>query len=245
MPDPVVIVTGANGGIGQVLCDAFGHKAWRVIATDRHDHASAGTDDYVALDLARAVHDAAYRDRQLDVLRGLAGDRLDCLINNAAVQHTGSLETLTDKDISESFDVNTLAPMILVRDLLPMLKAARGSVINVLSIHSSLTKPGFSAYSASKAALSGMTRALSIDLAPDVRINGIAPAAIATPMLEQGFGSGDQLAELKNYHPSGDIGSPQDVAEIALFLAASSSRFLNGTIVGLDGGIAGRLHDPD
>ncbi len=244
MSAPVVLITGANGRIGQGLCRAFADSGWQVLATDRDESGAGDVEHYVAMDLLQAVRDADYREEHLTALRDLGRGRLDCLINNAALQHTGALDALSDASIADSFDVNALAPMLLTRDLAPELRKARGNVINVLSIHAALTKPGFAAYAASKAALTGLTRALAIDLAPEIRVNGIAPAAIATPMLEAGFENAEKLAELEAFHPAGTIGTPNDVADVALFLATSRSRFLTGTIVGLDGGIASRLHDP-
>ena len=90
-----------------------------------------------------------------------------------------------------------------------------------------------------------MTRSLAVELGSRVRINAICPAAISTPMLEAGFeGNPQGLEQLAGYHPSGCVGSPEDVAEAALYLAKADGTFLNGAIIGLDGGIASRLHDP-
>jgi NAD(P)-dependent dehydrogenase (short-subunit alcohol dehydrogenase family) len=118
-------------------------------------------------------------------------------------------------------------------------------VINIASIHAGLTKPGFSAYSTSKSGLVGLTRSLAVELGAKVRVNAISPAAIDTPMLRDGFSENlAGLAELERIHPGGIIGTPTEVAELAFFMARNESKFLNGSIVGLDGGISGRLHDP-
>jgi NAD(P)-dependent dehydrogenase (short-subunit alcohol dehydrogenase family) len=108
-----------------------------------------------------------------------------------------------------------------------------------------LTKPNFSAYATSKSALEGLTRALAVELGSSVRVNAIAPAAIETPMLQAGFeGNPDGLTQLANHHPSGRLGQAGEVAQLAHFIAQFPSRFLNGAVLGLDGGIAARLHDP-
>ncbi len=92
----------------------------------------------------------------------------------------------------------------------------------------------------------GLTRSLAVELGGRVRVNAICPAAIKTSMLEADFENNPQgLAKLASHHPSGCIGTTEDVARAALFLTEAGSSFLNGTVIGLDGGIASRLHDPD
>lgn len=240
------LITGAAGGIGQVLCREFRAAGYRVIGLDRQGGAP-GADHFLRADLARFTRDEAYREEVAGEARGLLrAGRLDVLVNNAAVQILGSTETLSEASWRESFDVNVLAPFLLVQQLLPLLERARGCVINVSSIHATLTKPGFVGYASSKAALVGLTRSLAVDLGGRVRVNAICPAAIGdTPMLEDGFaGMPEPRARLAGAHPAGRLGAPGDVARCALFLAAAGSDFLTGAVLGLDGGIASRLHDP-
>jgi NAD(P)-dependent dehydrogenase (short-subunit alcohol dehydrogenase family) len=122
---------------------------------------------------------------------------------------------------------------------------AKGCVINISSIHARLTKPNFVAYATSKAALSGMTRAMAVDLGGRVRVNAIEPAAISTDMLKAGFKDHpEQYAALEQCHPLGRIGTPEEVAALALSIVDGELRFLHGACVGMDGGISARLHDP-
>jgi NAD(P)-dependent dehydrogenase (short-subunit alcohol dehydrogenase family) len=117
--------------------------------------------------------------------------------------------------------------------------------VHIGSIHSQLTKPGFTAYATSKAALAGLTRAMAVELGGTVRVNAIQPAAIATPMLEAGFADAPHLkSQLDAFHPTGAIGSPADVARAVLFLLDPVNSFLNGCVLPLGGGIHSRLHDP-
>ena len=117
-------------------------------------------------------------------------------------------------------------------------------MVYIASIPAIQSKPGFCAYATSKAALVAFTRGLALDLAPAVRINAVAPAAVDTPMLRAGFNDEDALSRLAAYHPAGRIGAPDDVAKAAIFLASADSGFITGTTLFVDGGIAGRLHDP-
>lgn len=246
MTERTVVITGAAGGIGQALCEKFYQEGWRVIASDKTESCDAQSHGYVPLDLARMCTDGAYAQDRTDVLRQkLSNGKLDALINNAAVQIVESFEDLGVDAWRKTMDTNLLAPAFLTRQFLVELESGNGVVVNVASIHARLTKPGFSAYATSKAGLVGLTRSLAVELGGRVRVNAICPAAVSTAMLVDGLeNAADSLAECNKYHPSGRIGTPQEVAEAILCLVESKSPFLTGAILGLDGAIASRLHDP-
>jgi NAD(P)-dependent dehydrogenase (short-subunit alcohol dehydrogenase family) len=127
-----------------------------------------------------------------------------------------------------------------------LLREAKGSVVNIASIHAMATKSEFSLYATSKGALVTLTKALAIEIAPDVRINTVLPAATDTPMLHAGFSENEKNFEtLVEYHPLGRIAKPEEVARIALFLASPQASFMTGAAVNVDGGISACLHDPD
>ena len=242
-----VMFTGAAAVIGRALVRAFSDAGYRVLATDRVELATdLACSAYVACDLQRTVADPAYAGQTFARIRELLrGDPLATLVNNAAVQVLGPVESLSREDWRSTLDVNLVAPFLWAQALLPELEAARGAVLNISSIHARLTKPGFVAYATSKAALSGMTRAMAVELGSRVRVNAIEPAAIDTPMLRAGFESQpDGFARLSECHPTGNIGSADDVAKLALVLAEGRIPFINGSCVALDGGIGNTLHDP-
>jgi NAD(P)-dependent dehydrogenase (short-subunit alcohol dehydrogenase family) len=133
----------------------------------------------------------------------------------------------------------------LTQKLFSLLEKARGSVVNISSIHAKLTKPEFSCYATSKAALLGLTKSMAVELGSKVRINAICPAAVSTPMLLAGFdGQSEAYEILSSMHPVGRIAEPSEVAKLALFLASKDAQFINGSSLELDGGIGSRLHDP-
>lgn len=243
-----VLITGAIGGIGHALCAAFHETGWSVLASDRvcADAAAVPCNAYVEIDLSRFCLDTTYRQaRSAACLDAMGDGLLHALVNNAAVQIVAPFEDLDADAIRATLDVNLMAPFLLIREFLPQLEAARGMVVNVASIHAALTKPHFSAYATSKAGLVGMTRALAVELGGRIRVNAVCPAAIATPMLIDGFKeSPEGLSQLAEHHPTRRIGNPDEVADLVRYLAESPSPFLNGAIVGLDGGISSRLHDP-
>lgn len=244
------LVTGAAGGIGRALARTFSDAGYYVIATDIVQAPDGIVcQHYVSADLERFARDEQYaRQVVSEIRKALGGKCLNVLINNAAVQILGGTDKLSRADWKATLNVNVLTPFLLTQALLPDLEAASehsACVINISSIHARLTKKNFVAYATSKAALSGMTRALAVDLGPRVRINAIEPAAIQTPMLEAGFKENvKQYAQLKNCHPRLSLGQPDEVARLALAIANGELAFLHGSCITLDGGISARLFDP-
>lgn len=242
------VVTGVAGGIGQAIAARFTAAGYLVIGVDC---VAAPTGlpvaAYVRADLGEAVADPDYADQVVSGIRQvLEGRRLHALINNAAVQRLGGVRSLTREDWQATLNVNVMAPFLCSQALLPELEAASGCVVNVSSVHARLTKPDFVAYATSKAALSGMTRAMAVDLGGRIRVNAVEPAAVSTAMLQAGFeGRPDAFAQLEACHPQGRIGSPEEVAALVLAVVSGELRFLHGACIGMDGGIGGRLHDPD
>jgi NAD(P)-dependent dehydrogenase (short-subunit alcohol dehydrogenase family) len=243
----VALITGASGGIGQALCETFAAAGYRVVGLDRAVWTPTSPSvTPVVLDLQVFTSPSPARDAAVQALREAIGSAgLHALVNNAAVQRLGATGEIVEADVAETFAVNVVAPLMLVQLLLPELERASGSVVNISSVHATATKPGFVAYATSKAALSGMTRALAVDLGGRVRVNSISPGAIATPMLEAGFaGQPDARKQLEAVHPRGRIGIPAEVAQLCVFLASDAAANITGAEVAADGGVAVRLHDP-
>ncbi|MGM0587762.1 MAG: SDR family NAD(P)-dependent oxidoreductase [Bacteroidota bacterium] len=241
------LITGTAQGIGNGIAQYFYDRDYQVIGLDVQEQPDAPWPTY-QLDLAQLVAISDADRKQLkENLTALwePGDKLDVLINNAAYQVVKPMRELTPHDWQQTQNVNVAAPFFLTQLFEPELRAAGGSVVNISSIHRQLTKKQFTAYATSKGALSTLTHSLALELAPDVRVNGVAPAAISTQMLRDGFADQpEQLEQLKAYHPVKKIGSPEDVARACAYLANPDNTFLSGTILELDGGISKQLSDP-
>jgi len=241
------LITGATGGIGQTLCAAYRANGWHVIASGRADHPKElDCDVYVKTDLAAlATDENAGLEFAKNVRTALSGKTLTSVINNAAIQILGKTEDLNLQDMQLSFNVNAIAPFVIVQTFLPELKAAKGTVVNIGTVHAQSTKSAFVAYATSKTAMHGLTRALAVDLGPDIRVNTLAPAATATPMLMAGFeGKPEAFKSLAEAHPLGRIASPEEIAKASLFLSGPESSFMTGATIYADGGVLSRLHDP-
>jgi NAD(P)-dependent dehydrogenase (short-subunit alcohol dehydrogenase family) len=244
MIEKTVLITGANGAIGQGLCRGFKSDGWRVIGSDIEKNGKSNIDSYISIDLDLLCNDTSYRNQSIEAIINQCHDGLNTLINNAAIQILNPISELSLQDWKQTINVNLNSVFILIKGLKSKLEQAKGSVINIASIHAQLTKPNFSAYSTSKAGLIGLTKSLSVELGAKIRVNAISPAAISTPMLEAGFSEDQKDRErLDAYHPTKGIGTVDDIVAAALYLSKADV-FINGAIINIDGGINSRLHDP-
>ena len=129
---------------------------------------------------------------------------------------------------------------------LDSLKRNKGAVVNISSIHALQTKRNFVTYATSKGALSSLTRNMAVDIGNGVRVNAIEPAAVSTDMLRAGFeGKEEQFELLEAFHPIARIATPEEVAQLALFLCSEQSSFIHGACLNATGGIHGCLSDPE
>lgn len=245
--EPAAIVTGAAGAIGSAICARLSRAGYHVVGLDMKAPAEGTSAAFIEFDLARLAHQAEARDECRRRLQDAVGSErpLKLLVNNAATQRLGSVAELSISDWQSSLDINVTAPFVLSQMLLGPLASGCGTIVNIGSIHACLTKPGFSAYASSKAALEGLTQALAVEIGEQVRVNSILPGAVDTPMLRAGFAERPEgLRALSRYHPNGRIANVEEVAEVVHWLAGAGVKCLNGTSIRADGGVGARLHDP-
>lgn len=242
------VVTGAAGGIGAATCSRLRAAGFWVVGTDRLPPGEGDCDAFVHLDLENVGQSDEAAARAAEQLRRSTGERpIHALVHAAAVQKVGTVNALTVEDFASTLRVNVLAPYALTRALAPELRAAQGAVVLITSIHARLSKRGFALYSTSKAAMSGLMRALALDLAPDVRVNAVSPAATDTPMLREGFGDAwNQATErrLAAVHPAQRIAQPAEIAAAVAFLLSPQASAITAAELEVGGGIHACLHDP-
>ncbi len=185
-------------------------------------------------------------DRLPELVAGTVGrfGRLDALVNNASGFHPTPLGTVTPAQWDDLFAVNARAPFFLAQSAAPHLRAACGAVVNVADIYAGRPLPAHAPYSASKAALVSLTRALALELAPQVRVNAVAPGAILWPEQEPPDLRGEQRQPsaaqqaILDATALGRIGAPDDIAAAVHWLLSADAGYVTGQVLHVDGGRA-------
>lgn len=236
----VALVTGASSGMGAATADLLAEEGARVFTAQR----GATAHENVAADFS----DRATPARVLAHVEAAAG-RLDVLVNNAGMMREGTVEETTEEDWDAQLHLNLTIPFLTIRAAMPLLKAAKGAIVNTGSIEGLASNPRHPAYGASKAGLHGLTRAVAVDAgAHGVRCNAVAPGWIDTALNEAFIESmADPLAFRKNIgriHPLRRTGAPQEVARLICWLASDEAGFVTGQIYTIDGGRTAQLSLP-
>jgi len=241
-----VLVTGAGTGIGRGMALAFA-RAGAAVAV-HYSHSAAGAEGVVQEIVAGGGTAAAFQADFAEVapLPRLAAAAvaflggLDVLVNNAGVTMNRPLEKVTAEQFDQLYHVNVRAPFFLTQALLPELVKSRGGVINISSIHAYEGYTEHSVYAGTRGAIVAFTRQLAIELAPrGVRVNAIAPGAVPVPnhfQSQPGIDVDQAIADCGAGIPCGFAGTPDDIANVALFLASDAARYIVGQTLIVDGG---------
>ena len=229
------LVTGASTGIGLAVAQrlrrdgyALGFHTHGDDAEDRarFEEVTGGEGVWIAADLSDP--DAA--SRLVDEVVSSLG-RLDVLVNNAGLTLAKPALELTAKDFDAVFAVDVRAAFLLsVAAAEPMRRQGNGAIVNVTSVHEHVPRPGLALYSAAKASLGMLTRALAVELAPEIRVNAVAPGAIAT---ERNV----EADSLRSEIPLGRPGTPEEVAAVVSFLAGDEASYVSGASFVVDGAL--------
>ena len=237
------LITGAGSGIGRACALAFAREGARVALVGRRKDRL----EKVAKEMGDAeVFSADISNKEkVDVLVNQASARLgalNILLNNAGVLLPGTAESVSDGDWDRTFEVNVRGLWLLSRAVLPhMRKAGGGSIINMSSVLGLVGARNRAAYSASKGAVTMLTKCMALDHAADkIRVNCICPAFVETELTSDFITNApDPAAALRdriNLHPIGRLGQPQDVAGMAIYLASDESSWVTGAAFTVDGG---------
>ena len=236
----IALVTGASSGMGAETARLLSDGGARVFGAQR------GLSDFedIVVDFA----DPSSPEKAIDHIAKATG-QLDILVNNAGVMREGTVEETSLDDWHLQMQINLTAPFLLIRYAMPLLRAARGAIVNVGSIEGLGNNPRHPAYGASKAGLHGLTRAVAVDHGPDgVRCNAVAPGWIDTPLNEDFIASLAEpaafRAKIGGIHPLGRTGAPQEVAELICWLASDAASFVTGQVWTIDGGRMSKLSLP-
>lgn len=240
-----VLVTGGAKRVGRAICRAFASEGFDIVMTYRSSVTEAvqAQHELHRFGVACAIHplDLAEPRQVTDFAQQMAIDlpRLDVLVHNASVYEATPLTDLTAEDALYHYRVNALAPLLLSQRLAGRLAESsmpgHGSIIAMLDIHAEgLPRRQYSAYAMSKAALSQAMRTLARDLAPSVRVNGVAPGVVEWPETGSESDKAVQQRYLKSV-PLSRAGTPEEAAEAVLWLATRAT-YCTGQVIRIDGG---------
>lgn len=243
----VAVVTGGASGIGEGVARLLAEKAYSIAIIDRNKDrgreisreitAQGGKANFYQADLIQSA-------QVNDAFAQIAADfgQIDVLSCNAGIQTYGTIESTSEEDWDRVMDVNIKSMFLSCKAAIPHLKKTRGSIVLTGSVQGYATQKNVLGYTTSKHAMIGFMRAMALDLAEyGVRVNGVAPGSVRTPMLEHTV-SMDTNPEklwrvLDDMHPLGRIGTPREIAEVVAFLASEAASFVTGSMLIADGGL--------
>ena len=240
----VVLVTGANSGIGEAIAVAFAEAGATVFGLGRRQE---------ALDAARARH-PAIRWLRADVAKAKEvsaavesavreAGRLDVVVNNAGIFRFAPLEQSSEEMMRRQFEANVYGTTFVAQAALPALRASRGVIVNISSTAGHKPISGGAIYAATKAAVESLTRSWALELAPQgIRVNTIAPGPVDTPGFDKSEIPAADLPAVKESFkkqvPLGRMGTGEEVARFVVAIADPSTTWVTGQILSVDGGMS-------
>jgi NAD(P)-dependent dehydrogenase (short-subunit alcohol dehydrogenase family) len=250
--DKVVLITGASSGIGYETASLFLEKGAQVYLNGRDEQKltkaveTLGNYPGTAVALPGDVSRVGQCEAMLYAVE-MAGCGLDLLVNAAGVWIEGKTDTMTEENWNTTMDINAKGTFFMCRYAIPLLEKNGGSIVNVSSDSGLVGNNEAAVYCASKGAVTLMTKAMAVELAPrGIRVNAVCPGDVETPMLEKAcreYGGGDHEAyyrSLLKHYPQGKkarFTQPREVAEAIIFLASPSVKAITGACLSIDFGL--------
>ena len=242
LKDKVAIVTGGGSGIGRAITELFAKEGAYVVIVGRREEAlkeTAKADEKISY----VVGDITKSDNIANVVKYVNEKfgRLDVLVNNAGWCPVQPIKEVTLADFDRAFDLDVRALVDMTIQCLPLILKSKGNIINISTVGATHRAPNLSMYVGAKAAVENFTRCWALELAADgVRVNAIAPGAIRTDIWNVTNLSDDAAKKheegIAATIPCGRFGSPEEVANVALFLASDMGSYVSGAIYAVDGG---------
>jgi glucose 1-dehydrogenase len=248
----VALVTGSSKGIGKAIALEFANAGYSVVINARNEE-----------ELKQAAEDISNSIKDAERIVSIPGDisqepvcislvesavkqfgRIDVLVNNAGIGgESKKINELTEKDWDEVIDVNLKGAFLCTREAVKnMMKDGNNnrnySIINISSVHEQTPQPESAPYAASKGGMQMLTKTIALELAEKgIRVNGIAPGAIATDMNKELLENQKEKEKKEQEIPVHRIGQPEEIAKVALFLASEDASYVAGTTIYVDGGL--------
>jgi NAD(P)-dependent dehydrogenase (short-subunit alcohol dehydrogenase family) len=242
----VALITGSTSGIGAAAASALAQHGVKVTITGRNKEQGEKLVEEIRAADGQAIYiqsDLTHRDAPTQLVQETVKywDRLDIVVNNAAMTCNKALEAVTNADWDELFQLNVKAAFFIVQAALPWLEQRRGVVLNVSSINAWVNADNNFVYDCSKAALNHLTRGLALDLIHrGVRVNALMPGGTHTPMLhqwiEQKFSTEQAQETIEQLRKDPFVAAPKQIAELVVLLCSERSSWINGAEIPADGG---------
>ncbi|MGH6864678.1 MAG: SDR family NAD(P)-dependent oxidoreductase [Methyloceanibacter sp.] len=248
LEDKIALVTGAGAGIGRAIAETFAREGAKVIVADRDaDAANSVAETIVKSNGAAATHTVDVTDTA--EVKGLmsaikeAHGRLDVLVNNAGVGERSDFRHTSDEAWDKVWQVNLDGTVRCAREAFDLLRASgKASVINLSSVMAAKHTRQMAVYSATKGAVSALSRSLAVEYAPyGIRVNTLLPGYVETALIGRYISNPMIAKALMTQTPLRRFGTPQDIANAALFLASDEAGYITGAALNVDGGMATTL----
>ena len=218
MKGKVALVTGGSRGIGKTVCEVLRARGAEVLSPSRQE-----------LDLLSLSSIAAYFDALTKPV--------DILVNNAGINNIQECLNISGDNLSDSLQINLLAPLLIAKKLIPGMKRNNyGRIVNISSVWSKVTKPGRLVYSMTKSGLNALTRSLAVELAEsNILVNSVAPGYVNTELTKQN-NTPAEIEKIKETIPLRRLAEPEEIAETVAFLVSSRNTYITGQVIIADGG---------
>ncbi|NIJ17811.1 SDR family NAD(P)-dependent oxidoreductase [Sphingobium vermicomposti] len=243
LDDKVALVTGASGGIGRQIAVRLAESGARVIAhySSRRESAEQTVAAVQAVGGEAAIlqADLSHGDGVRQLFAGVdeLGGRIDILVNNAGAGETSPIGTIKEEEIDRMYRVNFKSPVLVTQQALTRMSDG-GAIVNISSMSGLMAQPPGFAYAMSKAAIHSFTLSMAVELAArNIRVNAVAPGPVDTDLINGYRASDDAMRALSSMAALGRLGTPDDIAQIVLFLASPASAWLTGQIIQASGGM--------
>lgn len=238
----IAIVTGGGSGIGLAIAEKLVQAGIRTVIVGRDEQKLNAAKEKLGELCETVANDLSNLSGIPALINGIVEKwgRIDVLVNNAGINLKKDFTEVTDEDFQRILQTNVTAVFALSREVVKCMieKNVKGSIINISSMASQYGIPKVIAYTASKSAIEGMTRAMATELSPKgIRINCIAPGFIATDMSAKALnGDPERKVKVMGRTPMGFMGDPADIGDAALYLASDAAKYITGVVLPVDGG---------
>lgn len=237
----VAIVTGGGSGIGLAIAEKFTQNGIDTIIVGRDENKLAKAKSQLGDCCYPMICDVSNLASIPVLIENIIAKfgQIDILVNNAGINMKKDFTEVTDAEFQRVITTNLCSVFAISREVVKqMLKKGSGSIINISSMAAQYGLPKVIAYSASKTAIDGMTRAMAVELSPKgIRINAIAPGFIETDMTAKALNEDpERKQKVFSRTPMGYMGKPNDIGEAALFLASDAAKYITGIVLPVDGG---------